>query len=296
MTYFTYLHPMTKALYHGLLFLCIMIVFNPLTMILALIGLLMMAKTMGEQSIKGYGGFFGFFAATIVLINFVFNHRGAHVLFYFLDRPMTLEALLYGITSAMMIICTILLFQNVTRCISTSEFLYLFSGTAPGLGILVSMTCGFFQLFTERGKEIQQAVKMKNIDMGSGTLKERSMAGMQIMHVLIALTLENALVTVLSMKTRAYDLRKRTNGLIFRLRLRDGLFIGLTVILSGSLILAWITGYYSMTVYPSIDMTFEGGNAAVFYIVYGLLLLMPFYRAGSYKKKLQMQLQKEGIR
>jgi len=292
MTYFSCLHPLTKAIYYGLLFLCIMVVFDPLAMLLVLAALVLLSPCKETERMKGYGRFFTVLAVTIILINFAFNHRGDHILFYALDRPMTLEALLYGAVSALLIICIILLFQSVSGCIATSEFLYLFRGTIPEMGMLVSMTCGFFQAFAERGAEIGQAVRMKDIEIGNGTLRERSLAGMQIMHVLIGLTLENALTTVMSMKTRAFDMKRRTCGTVYKIRRRDVAFMTVTVLLASVVIAVWVSGIYNFSVYPSIKAAPPGAGTAAFYAAYAGMLALPAYRAGSYKKK--MLLQKEG--
>ncbi len=292
MTYFNYLHPAAKAIYYGLLFLCLMIVFDPAALVLALVLMVLVSYASGSSALKGYARFFTVLAATIVLINFAFNHRGSHVLFYVLDRPMTLESLLYGAASALLIICIILLFRSVSACVTTAEFLYLFAGSMPELGMLVSMTCGFFQAFAERGKDIQQAVRMKNIDIGLGTLRQRSLAGMQIMNVLIALTLENALMTVMSMKTRAFELKKRKCGFSYNIRPRDVGIITVSTLLAAVVIGIRMTGLYQLTVYPSVELVSEGPAAIIFYGAFIALLLIPGYRAASYRKKLRLQ--KEG--
>jgi len=289
MTYFNYLHPLTKALYFGLVFLCIMLIFNPLAMLIAWAGLLLTIKHAVPASIKGYGGFFGYTALAIILINFLFNHRGTHIVTYFMDKPLTLEALIYGLTSALMIICIVILFQTVSSSINTSEFLYLFGGILPQLGFIVSMTCGFVYKCSARGKEIQQVVKMKNIDMNTGTLKERSLAGMQIMHALIALTLENALVTVQTMKTRAYNMQRRTSSFSYKIRTRDRVFTLIACVLAGSLIYIWGSGIYNLSVYPSLELCYQGLSAVMFYGLYMALLLLPLYKCGSYQQKLRLQ-------
>lgn len=293
MNYFEYLHPLTKATYYGMLFICIMIVASPLSMLLSILALMGILKRNGVSTAMNYKGFFAVLALSIIGINFLFNHRGTHILFYLLDRPMTLEALLYGCTSAMMIVSIVLLFQNASYSIKTREFLYLFGGIMPQIGLLISMTCGFFQMLTDRGQDIQQALRMKDIEIGRGTINERSYAGMQIMHVLIALTLENALITVLSMKSRAFDIGPRTSGLVYKLRARDILFMGFSLTLAGAMLLMWGFGIYRFSIYPSIDFSKDPALALLFYALNFAMLGLPFYKAGSYKKKLLLQ--KEGL-
>ena len=289
MTYFQYLHPATKAIYFGALFIFITVIFNPLSMILTFLGLMLLIKKFQLQSIKELGSFFGILGASIVAINFLFNHRGNYILFYFMDRPMTLESLLYGISSAIMIICIIVLFQCVSNVITTNEFLYLFSGIMPQIGLLISITCGFFQMLTDRGQEIQQAVRMKDIEISNGKVKARAGAGMQIMQVLIALTLENALITVLSMKTRAFNLTKRTNGFEFKFRLRDKILSAIPILILITLIIMWQFKLYSFQIYPSISFEAGIGGNILFYSLNLLLLALPFYKISNYEMKLAIQ-------
>ncbi len=293
MTWFSYLHPLTKAIYFGTLFLCIMLIFDPAAMLIVLSGLLLTMRYATTGPVQQYNRFLGYLAAAVILINFLFNHRGTHVLTWLLDRPLTLEALIYGITSALMIICIILLFQTASGTINTSQFLYLFRRIGPQLGLLISMTCGFFDQCSTRGRQIQQVARIKDIDMKRGTVKERLLAGMQIMHALIALTLENGLITVQTMKTRGYNLGRRTSSLSHKFRSRDGNFTLLTLVLSGSLVYIWVSGVYRISVYPSLKLAGPGWEGALFYGLYGVLLLLPLYRSGSGRQK--MRRQREGL-
>jgi energy-coupling factor transport system permease protein len=289
MNYFTYLHPATRAVYFLSLFLSIMIVFNPITMGITLASLILLMAGADQNQTKGYLSFFGGLSVSIVVINVLFNHRGRYIFGYIFDRPLTLEALLYGVTSALMIICIILLFQAVSSSITTREFLFLFGNKMPEAGLLISMTCGFFQMLTTRGQDIQQALKMKDIEIAKGTLRERSAAGIQILHVLIALTLENALITVMSMKTKAFGMETRSSGFTGIIRQRDIAFMTLSLLLTLVVVGSWAMGLTGLSVYPEISIRFSLFQDGLFYIAFCGLVLMPFYKTNAYRKKLMSQ-------
>ncbi|MFD2875261.1 hypothetical protein ACFTAO_03675 [Paenibacillus rhizoplanae] len=56
-------------------------------------------------------------AASVALLNPLFSHRGAHILFYWLDQPITLEAVLYGLMMMTMLLTIFLsgLYPTITR-------------------------------------------------------------------------------------------------------------------------------------------------------------------------------------
>ncbi len=134
---------------------------------------------------------------------------------------------------------------------------------------------------------------MKNIDMQAGTLRARALAGMQIMHVLIALTLENGLTTVQTMKTRAYNMQPRTKSCSYKLRTRDAVFTLITLMVTAGLLYIWYGGIYNISFYPNLNLSPWGANALVFYGLYIILLWLPLYKCRHYQQKLRTQ--REGI-
>ncbi len=75
----------------------------------------------------------------IAIANPLFNHRGSTALFYIGLNPVTLEALLYGVCSAGMLISVFIWFRCYLSLMTNDKFLYLFGRIAPATALIVSM-------------------------------------------------------------------------------------------------------------------------------------------------------------
>ena len=86
----------------------------------------------------------------IALINPIFSHEGATVLFYFQDTSITLESLLYGIAAAVMFVSVIIWFSCYNAVMTSDKFIYLFGKAIPSLSLIFSMVLRFIPMLKER--------------------------------------------------------------------------------------------------------------------------------------------------
>ncbi|MDP4110132.1 MAG: energy-coupling factor transporter transmembrane component T [Bacillota bacterium] len=282
LTWFSYLHPLSKCVYLISLAICVMLVMNPFTLTFAFIALLCYVKRTGAGD-RIMPGFFAFLAGLMIVINMLFNHRGTHVLFYLFDRPITLESFLWGFSSALVLLCVILISVIWGESVSTAEFLYVFGKFIPQTALLISMTCSFAVLFAERISEIKSALAGKGIDIKKGGLRKRIGDGTQIMNVLVAYSLENALITSKSMKARGYALRKRTNHLHIKIRTRDYVFLLFTFIVTAAVLTGDFLHLPAFAIFPSFSVKYPTLFDMIFYLLFFLLSAAPLFRVGAYK-------------
>ena len=209
-------------------------------------------------------------------INPAFSHEGITILLYFpTGNPLTLESILYGLSSGVMIATVCLWFLNFNRVITSDKFIYLFGRIIPVMSLVLSMTLRFIPKFKAQLANVVDAQKSIGRDISEGSLWHRTKIAVTVLSIMVTWALENAIETADSMKSRGYGLKGRTAFSIYRFDDRDKMaltFLGFCAfyLLSGSMVSAFGFRYF-----PSIR--YIGLNAATlsFQFVYLILCMMP---------------------
>lgn len=209
-------------------------------------------------------------------INPAFNHEGATTLLYFPNgNPLTLESILYGFSAGVMIITTLMWFSSFNRVMTTDKFIYLFGKVIPALSLVLSMSLRFVPKFKSQMQTVTEAQRSIGRDVSNGSLFERTKTAIHIFSIMITWSLENAIETADSMKSRGYGLKGRTAFSIYRFEERDKYallwlsFCGLFII-AGALLNAFGFRYFPDIRYAAFDMT-----TIPFYCVYSALCITP---------------------
>jgi len=218
--------------------------------------------------------FFFFLFIIMSLINPLFYHNGVTVLFVMNDNPVTLEALLYGISSAAMIVSVLYWFRSFTQIMTGDKLLYLFGSVSPKLSLILSMALRYIPLFGKQAKKTDAAQK------GLGLYKEdnisdRIRGGTRVFSVMVTWALENGIITADSMTARGYGIGRRTFFALYKFRKSD---LGLILISLGLLAAAASgTGFgvISFEYYPAIKMAPVTAASVFTYAAYGLLAFIP---------------------
>ena len=219
-------------------------------------------------------------------VNPAFSHEGVTVLLYLpTGNPLTLESILYGISSGVMIATVMLWFLNFNRVITSDKFIYLFGRIIPALSLVLSMTLRFIPKFKAQLQLVTDAQKSVGRDVSEGLLWQRTKIAITVLSIMITWSLENAIETADSMKSRGYGLKGRTAFSVYRFDERDKmalLYLGFCgfYLLAGSLVSAFGFRYF-----PSIR--YMGINAVTlsFQFVYLILCLMPVALNWAEEKK-----------
>lgn len=209
-------------------------------------------------------------------INPVFNHEGTTILFYFSNgNPLTLESILYGLAAGVRLVTLLLWFASFNRVMTTDKFIYLFGKVIPALSLVLSMTLRFVPRFKAQMDNVAQAQRSIGRDVSTGSLWSRGKTAIVIFSIMVTWSLENAIETADSMKSRGYGLKGRTAFSIYRLDERDRyvllwlLFCG-TFLLAGSILKAFGFRYFPDIRYAALDIT-----TIRFYAVYLALCATP---------------------
>ncbi|KWX85711.1 hypothetical protein AMQ83_23140 [Paenibacillus riograndensis] len=278
------MHPSVALLYYAGLLLFATLLFHPLFLATELAGLilLLVLQGQGRQLLRGLP-FFLLMAVSVAVLNPLFSHRGAHILFYFMDQPVTLEAVFYGLMMMAVLLTVCILFISYSYTVTTDKFMYLFAAAAPRATLLTLMALRFVPLFQRRLRQITMIQRIRGVDAGKGSVRSRMRDGMTLVKVLLTWSLEEALQTADSMKARGYGIRKRSVYGIYRLDLQDKAIL-LLLAASGLIpLFFWMKGYGVLEIYPRMKPMHFGWADAAMYASFCLFVLTPPVLEGKEK-------------
>lgn len=183
------------------------------------------------------------------------------------------EALLYGFCAGLVLITTILWFENAAVVISADRILTLFNGKAPTVVLAISMTVRLVPLLVRRGKEVADVRKVAGIDKGKGFKARITHAADQV-GALVGWSLADSIETADSMRARGWGSgMSRSCWEDQPLSVKDGLASGvMAIILLVCIFLAWVA-CSQFSFYPQVSTLVVWWG----YIPYGAYMLIPAF-------------------
>lgn len=211
----------------------------------------------------------------MAIINPMISHNGQLVLLYVNGNAITVEAILYGIAIATMIVAIMLWFSCYNVMMTSDKFIYLFGKVSPSLSLTLSISLRLVPRFRHQLTQIVQAQKVIGMDFTTGSLWHRIKCTVQILSILITWALDNAIDTADSMKARGYGVKKRTVFSIFIFERRDGFVLAMIILLFFSNLVASFIGTTTYYFYPTFGAVKWDIASILFYISYVILLSIP---------------------
>ena len=208
----------------------------------------------------------------LALINPLVVHNGVTVLFYLNSRPITLEATLYGVSAAATVTATLYRLRSMAHDMTSDSVLYLFARVSPKLALILSMALRYVSLFRQRLRRVQDAQRALGL-YRDGNLIDAVRGRLRVLSILMTWSLENGVVTAMSMDARGYGSRRRTAYAIHRFRAADLLLILLTLALAGCGTAAVIVTRF--TYYPAIDARLFSPLSIAGYVGFAILGVLP---------------------
>ncbi|QNK60657.1 energy-coupling factor transporter transmembrane protein EcfT [Paenibacillus sp. PAMC21692] len=209
-------------------------------------------------------------------LNPLFNHQGVTLLFYLESgNPVTLESILYGLSTAVMFVTVILWFSCYNQVMTSDKFIYLFGRILPAFSLLLSMALRFVPRYMAKIREISFAQKGIGRDVTQGSWIRRMKRGMKILSIMTTWALENAIETADSMKSRGYGLPGRTSFAIFRFDRRDWRVLLVLTILIALVLMGALLGENSIRFFPSIRTPDRSLLSYIVYAAYFALCSLP---------------------
>lgn len=216
------------------------------------------------------------------VVNPVFNHRGVTILAYLPSgNPLTLESILYGLAAAVMLWAVISWFSCYHVVMTSDKFIYLFGRGIPALSLVLSMTLRFVPRFKAQLHTVVQAQRCVGRDISSGPLIARLRNAVAIVSVLVTWSLERAIGTADSMKSRGYGLPGRTAFSIYRFERRDKVALGWLGLCGLVILAAWLSGGFAWRYFPAIEPISSRPMAVVGHLCYLTLCATPLLIDGK---------------
>lgn len=214
----------------------------------------------------------------VFIINPMFSHYGVTVLFYLQNgNPVTLESIVYGLALGLMLCQMLIWFRCFNHVMTSEKFVYLFGKLVPALSLILSMCLRFVPKLSNQARKISQGQKCIGRDITNGGLVQKVKHGITILSILITWSLETALITADSMKSRGYGTGFRSAYSLYRFEKRDGILLGIMGVLLAVLLTGAGLGYTYANYNPKIvveGLPLTGGSLLV-YVAYVLFCLLP---------------------
>lgn len=269
-------HPLVSFGYFIAVIAGTLLFIHPVFVLISLVCAIFAAALInGKKSLLATLGFGVPMFVFIALANPLFNHRGATILFYLFDNPVTSEAIIYGIVSAGMMFAAVVWFTCYNTVVTSDKFIYIFGRILPSIALIVSMTLSLIPRLMAQVKIIADSQRSVGLDWKSGSIKQRIRSGARVLSILVSWALEDAVITADSMRARGYGQHKRSTFSIFRFGKRDALMLSFIILLFAVEIFAYATGRGTMEFYPVMMMPEFDFTDILIYVSYITLGILP---------------------
>ena len=246
------------------------------------------------------------------IINPLFSHKGGTLLFYlFTGNPVTLESIIYGLISAIIIGAMLLWFSTFNQVMGVERILGAIGKVLPNVSLLITMIMRFIPQYSRHQRKVSmvnkvnkrnydekinllnrektekenvidarkkqkkknyiEACKKQKKKNGIDKIIDSIKEGSRTFSITTTWALENSIYTADSMKARGFGTGRRTNYSNYKFQKRDYLLMGWLVIL-------WLVVVFSLErekVYTYYYPFIQVKNNMVVYLMYGLLCLTP---------------------
>lgn len=210
----------------------------------------------------------------MTLINPLFSHNGVTVLFFLNGQAITLEALLYGMNNALMILSVFIAFLSFSEIMTADKIMYLFGKISPKLALFLSLTLRYIPMLRRQAKKIGDAQHTL------GMYKENNVVDsfkstMSVFSALVTWSIEMSVGTADTFYARGGELKNRKSFSFFRISGTDILMILFFAVLFGIVLSVQSRGSLKTEFYPSFSLPTDILETRIAYVVYALLILFP---------------------
>lgn len=274
---FSKLHPVLNLVFFSFVISLSMFIMNPVCLGLSLICSFVNAVYLnGIKTVKLCLKFVLPMAVLIAVINPVFNHQGVTILSYFpWGNPLTLESIIYGIASGALLSCVVLWFSVLNSVMTSDKLIFLFGRIIPSMSLVVSMSLRFVPRFTAQFKNIRNAQRCIGRDICDGSIPVRTKNLITIISIMISWSMENAIETADSMKSRGFGLKGRTAYSIYRFDRRDLVLLILTSAVGAFVWAMLLCGAIDFNYFPITGGNLTSPEAIFTFVIYAVLMLTP---------------------
>ena len=269
-------HPAVNLLYFVLVLTFSMFFLHPLCIAVSLCAALWCAAQLnGGAAVRRSALWLAPTAILAALVNPAFNHEGATILAYLPSgNPLTLESIAYGFAAAAMLAAVVLWFSCWNTVMTSDKLMHLFGRVVPALSLLLSMTLRFVPRFQAKLREVTAARRGMGLYAEKGRLQKLRSA-VTVFSVMVTWSLENAVETADSMKSRGCGLPGRTAYSNYTFDNRDKAALAAVLALTAYVLAGGIFGKFHFSFFPYIKSSEVTPYGLSFFAAYAVLCFMP---------------------
>lgn len=232
----------------------------------------------GGKTLKSHIKIYSFMIISVALINPLISTQGENILFYIVNRPITLESLIFGAVMALSITAMLISFTVFNQFITAEKLLYIINLAFPKSGLLSVMIVRLIPLFRLRIRDIADVQKTRGGDIYEGKTVQRLKNAMGIVNSLVFWSIDDAFQSAQIMRARGFGCGKRSFYHIFKMDKYDRIWAVLFA-LGGALLIIngvfWKLGTFD--IYPQLGKAFFSSPAFFcYYFIFILYLFVPF--------------------
>ncbi len=202
----------------------------------------------GLRGLKYLGMIVGVFLVT-ALVNPLFSHKGATLLFYLPSgNPVTLESLIYGGSLAVMVCGTLLWFSSLNAIITEDKLIEIVGRIFPHFALLLSMIFRFVPKYTRQIRKIHFA--QKALHGKKQQFRDKMKTGFRVLSITTTWALENSVDTADSMRARGYGTGKRSTFHNYHFQVRDYVVLFWILIWTTIVLIEKVSGQIETIYYP----------------------------------------------
>ena len=271
---FSGFHPAVNLTFFVLALSLTMLIQQPVCLLISCgSGCAYLLHLQGKKGVLRQVGYLVPVLVMMAVMNPVFNHEGITVLWYLPnDNPITLEAICFGLASAVTMGASIVWFNCCNAVFTSDKIIYLFGRVIPALSLLISMTLRFvprFKNFLQGVLQTQRA--MHKPENTRETLRQ----ALSAFSATVSWSMEQSIVAADSMKSRGYGMQGRTAFSIYRFEKRDGTALAVLLLLCVGAAVPHLAGLMGWTYYPSLTGELLGPVQILAYLCYGGMCNLP---------------------
>ena len=274
---FSTYHPIVNIIYFIFVIAFTMVFMHPVFLAISLSGSFTYSTILnGKKAVRFSLVYMLPMMITAAILNPVFNHEGVTILTYLPGgNPLTAESIFFGIAAAIMIGNVICWFSCYNAVMTSDKFIYLFGKIIPSLSLIFSMALRFIPKFKQQLKVVSNSQKCIGRDISTGSIKQRTKHTIRIISIMITWSLENAVETADSMKSRGYGLNGRTSFSIYKFTKRDTKALCAILIFSTYIVVGSVLGGTHFSYFPSINFAAVTPFTISLYVIWLILCIMP---------------------
>lgn len=213
--------------------------------------------------------------SVLTILNPLFSHHGNTPLFFMNGRPVTLEAVIYGIEMSFTVAGVLMWCSALSKNFTSDKIIYLIGKPFPHMAMVISMSLRFIPLFRQEYRKIHGCQRTMGMFSSDG-IADRVHNALKVFSAEVTWALESSVDTANSMKSRGYGLPNRTSFSLFRFTQRDIILLFGNVMLIMVVLFTCADKSTYFYYYPQIAVLPKTLRAVTAYIAYSLLAVLPF--------------------